>query len=368
MTLASFPAKSALAHALRQLAAGASLTAVETAAAFGVVMRGEATPVQVAALLMGLRAKGECAEEIAGAASALRTAMVPFATDRADELVDTCGTGGGSIGTINVSTAAAFVVAGTGVPVAKHGNRSYTSRSGSADVLEALGVEIMLPPPRAVEVLREVGLVFLFAPSYHPAMRHVAPTRGELGVPTIMNLVGPLANPGGVRRQVVGVSDRARAPLVAEALRSLGAAHALVVHGLVGMDEISPCGVTLVWEVRDGRVAEWTIEPAAFGLACDDLTPLAGGVPAENAIRIERLLGGGGGSAMHRAGGIDPARAAVQLNAAAALYVAGRGLSFLEAVRCAGAALDDGRGAAALERLREAAPAVRAEADVSISE
>lgn len=345
MPLATSSAQDILAYTLRRLAEGASLSAAEAAEAFGVVMRGDATPVQIAALLMGLRAKGESAEEIAGATRALRDAMVPLAVDSADTLVDTCGTGGGAIRTLNVSTAAAFVVAGAGVPVAKHGNRSYTSRSGSADVLEALGVNITLSPERAGAVLREAGLVFLFAPSYHPAMRHAAPARKELGVPTIMNLLGPLANPAGVRRQVIGVADRARAPLVAEALRRLGALHALVVHAAVGMDEISPSGPTFIWEVRDDKVSEWTLDPGTLGLASDDLQELAGGEPAENAARIEQLLAGNAeaGSA---------ARAAVLLNAAAALYVAGRRLTFEEAARCAEATVSEGRATAVLERLR----------------
>jgi anthranilate phosphoribosyltransferase len=336
-----------MAEALRMLAEGGSLSADQTAAAFGVVMRGEATPGQIAALLMGLRARGESAEEIAGAASALRAAMVPASVQDADRLVDTCGTGGGTVGTLNVSTAAAFVVAGAGVPVAKHGNRSYTTRSGSAEVLEALGVDIGTAPERVAVILQEAGLVFLFAPRYHPAMRHVAATRKELGVTTIMNLLGPLANPAGVRRQVVGVADPVRAPRVAGALGRLGALHALVVHGLIGMDEISPVGATAVWEVREGRVSEWALDPAAVGLDADGLEGLQGGEPEENAARIETLLRTGQGGA---------ARTAVLLNAAAALYVSGAGWSFADAVRRATAALDDGAGARALDRLRAAAP------------
>jgi anthranilate phosphoribosyltransferase len=251
------------------------------------------------------------------------------------------------VGTLNVSTAAAFVVAGAGVPVAKHGNRSYTSRSGSAEVVEALGVDIGVPPERAAAILRDAGLVFLFAPRYHPAMRHVAPTRKELGVATIMNLLGPLANPAGVRRQVVGVADPVRAPRVADALRRLGALHALVVHGVIGMDEISPVGATAVWEIREGRVSEWTLDPVSVGLDADGLEGLEGGEPAENAARIETLLRTGEGGA---------ARTAVLLNAAAALYVSGGGWSFADAVRRATAALDSGAAAKALDRLRAAAP------------
>jgi anthranilate phosphoribosyltransferase len=336
-----------LSLALRRLAAGDSLSAPEAAAAFGVVMRGEATGPEIAALLLGLRAKGESADEIAGAASALRAAMVPMVAEQGDRLVDTCGTGGGRVTTLNISTAAAFVVAGAGTPVAKHGNRSYTSRSGSADVLEALGIDIETAPERAPGVLREAGLVFLFAPSYHPAMRHVGPTRRELGVPTIMNLLGPLANPAGVRRQVVGVADRARGPHLAQALCRLGAAHALVVHGAVGMDEISPVGETIVWEIRDGQVAEWALDAEELGLGWHSLDGLAGGEPSENAARIERLLRTGEGGAE---------RAAVLLNAAAALYVSGAGWSFPEAARRAKVALESRAGAGALDRLRAAAP------------
>jgi anthranilate phosphoribosyltransferase len=335
-----------LQQALEVLARGGSLSAETAAAAFAVLMRGEASPVQTAALLMGLRAKGETAEELAGAALALRRAMLCVEAEQAERLVDTCGTGGGRVGTLNLSTAAAFVVAGAGVPVAKHGNRSYTSRSGSADVLEALGVPIELSAEAAAAVLREAGLVFLYAPSFHPAMRHVGPVRRELGVPTIMNLLGPLVNPAGVRRQVIGVSDQTRAPLLAAALARLGTAHALVLHAAVGMDEVSPSGQTLVWEVCDGMIAEWEIDPARYGLSCDDLDDLAGGEPAENARRIERLLTGEDG---------PPAvRCAVVLNAAAGLYVSGGGWTFEEAVERATDALESGAAAAALERLRQA--------------
>jgi anthranilate phosphoribosyltransferase len=340
------PDAAPLRHALDLLAQGQSLSAEAAGAAFDVLMRGEATPVETAALLMGLRAKGETAEEVAGAAAALRRAMVRV---ELEELVavDTCGTGGGRVGTLNVSTAAAFVVAGAGVMVAKHGNRSYTSRSGSADVLEALGVDIALAPVRAAAVLRSAGMVFLFAPAYHPAMRHVGPVRRELGVPTIMNLLGPLANPAGVARQVIGVSDAHRAPVLAEALLRLGTQHALVLHAEIGMDEISPCGATDVWEVRDGRIHRWRVDPAEYRLDCDDLDQLAGGEPHHNARRIEELLDGEGLRAVH---------CAVLLNAAAALYVAGAGDTFGKAVELAERAMRDGAARGALERLRRAAP------------
>ncbi len=336
-----------LRSAIQQLAEGASLTREAATAAFEVLMRGDATAVQTAALLMGLRTKGETADEVAGAALALRGAMVRLRTANGAGMVDTCGTGGGQVGTLNISTAASFVVAGAGVRVAKHGNRSFTSRSGSADVLEALGIEISLAPDRAAEVLETAGIVFLFAPAYHPAMRHVAPVRKELAVPTIMNLLGPLVNPAGVRRQVIGVADPARAPLVASALALIGVEHALVLHADVGMDEVSPCGRTRVWEVRDGTIAEWSVDPVEHGLASDDLVGLKGGEPGENAALIERLFAGDGSV---------PIRCAVLLNAGAALYVSGKGWSFAESARRAAASLDGGGAREALARLRKAAP------------
>lgn len=336
-----------LRFAIQQLAQGASLDREATAAAFGVVMRGEASAVQTAALLMGLRAKGETVDEVAGAVQALRCAMVALESDDPGRLVDTCGTGGGRVGTLNISTAAAFVVAGAGVPVAKHGNRSYTSRSGSADVLEALGIDINLAPADAGKLLQSIGLTFLFAPTYHPAMRHVGPVRKELGVPTIMNLLGPLANPAGVTRQVVGVAEATRAKLVAETLAALGTRHALVLHAAVGMDEISPSGSTLVWEVKDGEVDTWELDPARYDLECGDLASLAGGEPAENASRIERLFSGEGDKVV---------RCAVLLNAAAALYVSANGWSLEEAVGRVEESLANGAAARVLARLRKAAP------------
>jgi anthranilate phosphoribosyltransferase len=336
-----------LRSALHQLALGLSLDRDAAASAFTVIMAGAATPVQAAALLMGLRARGETVDEVAGAAMALRRAMVPLEVERPEQLVDTCGTGGGRVGTLNISTAAAFIVAGAGVRVAKHGNRSFTSKSGSADVLEALGIDITLTPAAAAEVLRSVGLAFLFAPTYHPAMRHVGPVRKELGVTTIINLLGPLVNPAGVTRQVIGVADEARAPLVAGALAALGATHALVLHAAVGMDEISPSGITLVWEVEQGSVRTWQLAPDRYGLECPDLNGLAGGEPAENAVQIDRLLSGQANNAV---------RCAALLNAAAALYVSGNGWSLEEAAQKAQDSLSSGGAAAVLARLRKAAP------------
>jgi anthranilate phosphoribosyltransferase len=339
------PEPSPLHDALAALAARRALSEAQAHAAFGAVMRGEATAAQIAALLMGLRVKGETAEEVAGAARALREAMLRVEA-HGTHLVDTCGTGGGTVPTFNISTAAAFVAAGAGAAVAKHGNRSFTSRCGSADVLEALGVRITLDAAAAARVLREACVTFLFAPAFHPAMRHAGPVRRELGVPSVMNLLGPLANPAGVRRQVVGVADRDRAPLIAGALARLGAEHALVVHGRVGMDEIAPRDITDVWEIRDGRVATWELDPARYDLAVDDLAPLQGGDPSANAARIERLLASG---ADDRAG-----VAAVLLNAGAAVYVAGLAPSYADGIARAREALATGKAQAALERLRRA--------------
>ena len=348
---------SPLKHALSALANRQSLSAEQTAEVFGVVMNGDATPAQIGGLLLGLRAKGETADELAGAARALRNAMVRVDATHA-HLVDTCGTGGGNVSTFNISTVAAFVASGAGAVVPKHGNRSYTSRCGSADVLEALGVRIVLDAASASRVLREAGVVFLFAPSFHPAMKHVGPVRRELGTPTLMNLVGPLANPASVKRQVIGVAEPERAPIVAEALVRLGAEHALVVHGRVGMDEISPHGVTDVWEVKDGAVRTWEIDPERFRLAITDVSQLQGGEPAVNAERVERILGngastGGAGGAPDQVG-----LAAVLLNAGAAIYVAGIAASLAEGIGRAREVVASGAARAALERLRKATASI----------
>lgn len=336
----------AVRQALLVLASGRGLSEDEAASAFDEIMAGAAGPASVGAILLGLRAKGESAEEIAGAVRALRTAMCRMPHPTPDILVDTCGTGGGRVGTLNISTAAAFVAAGAGAQVAKHGNRSFTSRSGSADVLEALGVGIDLTPQRASDVLAATGIVFLYAPAYHPAMRHVAPIRRELGVPTVMNLVGPLANPAMAGRQVVGVADAERAPRMAGALARLGAAHALVVHAEIGMDEIAPMGETSVWEVRGGEVRSWRLDPASLGLAVPSLEGLAGGTPEENGAAIRRLLEG--------AGSARAVEAAVLLNAAAAIYVSGGAGTMAEAAESARTSLREGRAAERLAALRSA--------------
>jgi anthranilate phosphoribosyltransferase len=332
-----------LRSAVRSLAGGGNLSADDAGGAFDVVMSGNATPAQVAALLMGLRVKGETASEVAGAARALRRAMIHLDADESTQLVDTCGTGGGAVPTFNISTAAALLAAACGARIAKHGNRSFTSRSGSADVLEALGVHIDVTPAQMAKTLRDVGIVFMFAPLMHPAMRHVGPVRRELAIPTVMNMIGPLANPASAGRQVIGVADFARLELIAGALHELGTEHALVVHGEPGMDEVSPLGITHVRELRGAAaIHSWTIDPAALGFRGLDARDLAGGEPAENASIVREVLGGGGSEA---------AQAAVALNAAAALYVQRGGGDYALLLAEAQRAMRDGSALRVLERL-----------------
>jgi len=322
------------------------LSAAESEAAFTEVMEGRATPVQIAALLVAIRVRGAVPQEVAGGVRALRNAMVRVPGDPAG-LVDTCGTGGGSLTTFNISTAAALLAAGAGVRVAKHGNRSFTSRCGSADVLEALGIRLELSPDEEARVLAETGIVFMFAPLHHPAMKHVGPVRRELGMATIMNVLGPITNPAGARRQVVGVSDPALLELIAGALAELGHDRALVVHGEPGLDELSPIGTSEVIEVRDGRWERRTFDPAAeLGWERFDAAGLAGGDREENAEKVEGVLRG-------TVGGV--ARAAVTLNAGAAIYCAELAPTLADGVRAAEAALEAGQGWAKLRELRAAA-------------
>ena len=327
---------------LAVVAEGGALTAAEAEAAIDSFMDGSASEIQMAALLMGLTTKGVEPAEVAGGVRALRKAMIPVPSVDASTLVDTAGTGGGSVTTFNISTAAAFVVAGAGVPVAKHGNRSFTSRCGSADVLEALGVKIDLTAERMGEVLVEAGIVFMFAPLLHPAMRHVGPVRRGLGVTTMMNILGPLTNPAGARRQVIGVADPRLLGLIPGALKELGHIHALVVHGEPGLDEVSPVGVTHVAELKGGEIREYEVSPHTLGVEPTELSGLAGGEPAENANVIEAVLGGEGGAP----------RTAVLVNAAAALLVSGDVDSWTDAVELAGTTIDEGKASVALERLR----------------
>ena len=330
---------------IKKAVGGAHLTAFEAEFAFDVFMEGEASPVQMAALLTALRAKGVAPVEVAGGVRALRKAMIPIVSASPDALIDTCGTGGGAVTTFNISTAAALVARGAGAQIAKHGNRSFTSRSGSADVLEALDVRIELSPEEMGRVLEEAGVVFMFAPLLHPAMRHVGPVRRELGFPTIMNILGPLTNPAGVRRQLVGVADPALVPLVVEALKELGHIRALVVHGEAGLDELSPMGPTAVAELHDGAVSQRTVHPEDFGLESCSAEELAGGEPDDNAEIILGVLKG------EERGG---ARTAILMNAGAALYVAGISDTLEEGIAASAPAIDDGSALDALEGLREA--------------
>jgi anthranilate phosphoribosyltransferase len=343
------PVTSPLQAAIVKLAHHSPITAEDAAEAFGVIMRGEATELQVAALLTGLRVRGENAEIVAGVVRALRNVMVRMPAENPDELVDTCGTGGGAVTTFNISTAAALLAAGAGVRIAKHGNRSFTSRCGSADVLEALGVKLDVPVATMAAALESAGIVFMYAPLMHPAMRHVGPVRRELAIPTVMNVVGPLANPAGARRQVVGVADPQRVPILAGALLELDSLHSLVVHGEPGLDEISPLGPTNVVEVRDGQTTEWTIDPEEFGYKGFAPEDLAGGDSADNARIITEAL-----TSNHSKAGTAGARAAVVMNAAGAIYVSGKTRSYSDAVGLAQEALESGAGLAALERLRRA--------------
>ena len=335
----------ALQGAIHKLAFREPLTADDAQAAFDIVMRGEATGIQVAALLSALRATGESADVVAGVVRALRTAMISLSAEDPDGLVDTCGTGGGAVPTFNISTAAAIVAAGAGVRIAKHGNRSFTTRCGSADVLEALGVAIDVPVATMEASLREAGIVFMFAPLMHPAMRHVGPVRRELGIPTVMNIVGPLANPARAGRQVVGVADIERAPILAGALSALGTIHAMVVYGEPGLDEVSPLGPTHVVEVLNGSTTRWTIHPEEHGFKKVAHADLAGSEPADNARIILAILDGKGTSG---------ARAATILNAAAAIYVSGTVKTYADGVAAAKKSIDSGEARAVLDRLRRA--------------
>lgn len=317
------------------------MTADEAEEAFAAFMSGTVSEVQMAGVLMALRARGEQPAEIAGGVRALRRAMVPVHARDPDRLVDTAGTGGGTLTTFNISTAAAFVVAGAGAPVAKHGNRSFTSRSGSADVLEALGVRIELTAAQMGAVLEEAGIVFMFAPLLHPAMRHVGPVRRGLGVRTVMNVLGPLTNPAGARRQVIGVADPELLELIPPALEALGHLRAVVVHGEPGIDEVSPLGATRVAELGPDGVREYRLELGDVGLEPVDPAGLAGGEPEENAEVVRAVLDGR----------LGPARSAVVLNAAAGLLVADLAPGWAEAVELAGRTIDEGAARGALERL-----------------
>ena len=338
-----------IAASIARVADGHDLSREEARSVMNVVMEGEATPAQIGGLLVGLRAKGETVDEITGFAEALREHVVPVSPTRAP-LVDVVGTGGDGAHTFNISTAAALVAAAAGAAVAKHGNRAASSACGSADVLEALGFALELPPERIAASIDEHGFGFMFARAHHPAMRHAAPVRQELGTRTVFNVLGPLANPAGARDGVFGVYAPALARTYAEALAGLGARRALVVHGAGGVDELTPSGPSLVVEVRDGRIEEWQLDPASLGLARSDAAELRGGDATDNAATIRRVLAGERGAR----------RDAVVLNAGAALLAAGVADDLREGVAAAAAAIDDGAAEATLERLVEFSNAVTA--------
>jgi anthranilate phosphoribosyltransferase len=325
---------------LHRLTRHEDLTAQQAAAAMDLVMTGQATPAQLAGLLVGLSMKGERPEEIVGLAQTMRAHAVPLPHVLGD-VFDTCGTGGDRAGTINVSTAAALVLAGAGVRVAKHGNRSVSSRCGSADVFEALGVGITAPPAVVERSLATAGVAFLFAPSFHPAMKHAAPTRKELGLRTAFNLLGPLTNPARPARQIVGVPRPELTELVARALLMLGSERVWVVHGADGLDEISTTGYTKVSEGHDGMVRTFHVHPGDFGLKKTTLASVAGGDARTNAKILLEMLGGHPG----------PVRDIVLLNAGAGLFVAGRAASVREGIALAGAAVDGEHALRALEAL-----------------
>jgi anthranilate phosphoribosyltransferase len=329
-------------RAIDAVCAGNHLTADHASAVLSEIMEGRTDPIQTGAFLIALRAKGETVPELVGLARTMRGLAAPVATRRHD-LVDTCGTGGGP-STFNISTTAAFVAAGAGCAIAKHGNRSNTSKCGSADLLEALGVNVEIEPEQVGRCIDEVGFGFMFAPRHHAAMAHVVPARKALGVRTIFNFLGPLTNPAGANRQLLGVADRHYQETIAEALVTLGSVRALVVAAEDGLDELSLSARTRVIEVANGRTAEWFVEPGQFGIAPVDLASVAGGTPEENAEVSRSVLAGAPG----------PARDLVLLNAAAAIYVGGLAGDLEQGISRATEAIDSGAAADVLERLKAA--------------
>jgi anthranilate phosphoribosyltransferase len=326
--------------AITAIAEGRDLTREEARRVMDAIMSGEATPAQIGGLLVGLRTKGETVDEITGFAEAMREHVVAVTPTRSP-VVDVVGTGGDGARTFNISTAAALVAASAGAAVAKHGNRAASSSCGSADVLEALGFLLELAPERIAASIDEYGFGFMFARAHHPAMRHAAPVRQELGTRTVFNVLGPLANPAGARDGVFGVYSPSLARTYAESLASLGARRALVVHGDGGIDELSPSGTSLVVEVRNGDIHEWELDPRSLGIEPSDPADLRGGDPAENATAIRRVLAGETGARRH----------AVALNAAGALVAAGVVADLGEGLGAATSAIDSGEAGGTLERL-----------------
>ena len=322
-----------------KVATGATLSREEAASAFDSMMSGEATPSQMGALLMALRVRGETVDEITGAVVAMRAKMLRV--DAPANAVDVVGTGGDGSGSVNVSTCAAFIVAGTGVPVAKHGNRNLSSRSGSADVLAALGVKLDIKPDHVGRCVHEAGIGFMFAPQHHPAMKNVGPTRVELATRTIFNLLGPLSNPAGVRRQMVGVFSRQWVLPLAQVLKNLGSEAVWVVHGSDGLDEITLTGPTFVAALENGTIRSFEVRPEEADLPLSSGEALKGGDAAANAVALQSVLDGLP----------SPYRDVALLNAAAALIVAGRAVTLKEGVAIGRNAIDSGAAAARLKHL-----------------
>ena len=325
--------------AINKVIAGADLTREEASGVMNQIMSGEATDAQIGAFLVALRLKGESVEEITGCASVMREKAIKIATEHGI-VVDTCGTGGDGSGTFNISTTAAFVTAGAGLCVAKHGNRAASSKCGSADVLKELGVNVEAPPEKVEECLDEVGIGFLFAPALHKAMKYAIGPRREIGVRTIFNILGPLTNPAGATRQVVGVYDSNLTDIIAQVLGNLGAEHALVVHGMDGLDEITITDRTKVSEFRDGALESYEIVPEDFGFWRAKTEDLLGGEVHENARIVTDVLSGTKG----------PTRDIVLINAGAAILVGGLTDSLGEGMRLAAEAIDSGK---AMEKLEE---------------
>jgi anthranilate phosphoribosyltransferase len=326
--------------AIESLLDGRDLSRDDARIVMGEIMEGEATAAQIGGFLVALRAKGETADEIAGCAEAMRAHVLPVSPLR-DDVVDVVGTGGDGARTFNISTTAAIVAAAAGAGVAKHGNRAVSSVSGSADVLEALGLVLEQSPARIAESIDKLGFGFMFAPLHHPAMRHAAPVRRELGTRTIFNVLGPLTNPAGARAGVFGVYSAEVARTVADALAVLDSRRAFVVHGANGIDELSPAGPNLVLEVVEGTVRERVLDPAELGIPPSDPGELAGGTPEENARTAREILSGLDGAKRH----------AVLLNAAGAIAAAGHAADLREGLDCAREAVDSGRAAQRLEDL-----------------
>ena len=326
-------------EAIDRLVSGSSLSMVEASTAMREIMEGEVTPAQLGAFLTALRIKGETPEEIAGMATIMREKSLKVDVD--GTLVDTCGTGGDGKG--NVSTAASFIAAASGLKVAKHGNRAASGSCGSADVLEALGVKIDLGPEGVRRCIEEVGIGFMFAPTFHPAMRHAAPVRREIGIRTVFNLMGPLTNPAGAQRQLAGVPDVGLGDKMAEVLKLLGSQHSLVVHGEDGLDELTLGARTRVWEVHDGKVHAYTVSPDELGLPWVSLEQIRGGDQMENALLLRRLFQGEAG----------PVRDVVLLNGAAVLMVGGKARDLKDGIGLARDAIDSGEALRRMEALSE---------------